>query len=96
MSKSLKDSEEVMNSTARISAREHSPGKLAEMVIFYVRKIHALRTIDALRTIVALRTISGPLERIFFFLRKKKNGNFCHENEAKNRCPSGASIVRGA
>ena len=42
MSKSLKDSEEVMNSTARISAREHNPGKLAEMVIFYVRKIHAL------------------------------------------------------
>ena len=34
MSKSLKDSEEVMNSTARISAREHNPGKLAEMVIF--------------------------------------------------------------
>ena len=33
---------------------------------------------------------------LFFYLKKKQNEKISHENEAKNRRPSGALIVQGA
>ena len=39
---------------------------------------------------------SGPQTEFVFFHQKKQNEKISHENEAKNRRPKRAPIVRGA